>query len=73
MFYGFIDCDGDSQTSQQIATDLLRVIDEIGVEKVNSVVTDNDSSMRGAWSIIEAKYPHIFCNGCAEHVLNLLI
>ena len=23
--------------------------------------------------IIEAKYPHIFCNGCAAHVLNLLV
>jgi len=52
---------------------LLGVIDDIGAEKVNSVVTDNASSMRGAWDIIEAKYPHIFCNGCAAHVLNLLI
>ena len=47
LFYGFIDCDGESQTSQQIATDSMHVIDEVGAEKVNSIVTDNASSMRG--------------------------
>ena len=29
--------------------------------------------MRGAWTIIETKCPHIFANGCPAHVLNLRI
>lgn len=73
LFYGYIDCDGESQTSVQIASDLIKVIEEIRVEKVSSVVTDNAVTMQGAWDIIEKKYPHIFCNGCAAHVLNLVI
>ena len=73
LFYGFIDCDGQSQTSLQIANDLIKVIEEIGAAKINSVVTDNANTMQGAWNIIEQKFPHIFCNGCAAHVLNLLI
>ena len=40
----------------------------VGVNKVTAVITDN---MRAAWDILEAEYPHIFCNGCAAHVFNL--
>ena len=29
--------------------------------------------MRGAWSIIERAYPKIQANGCAAHVMNLVI
>ena len=73
LFYDYIDCDGESQISLQISSDIPRLMEEIGAEKTNSVVTDNAVTMQGAWKIIEEKYSHIFCNGCAAHVLNLVI
>ena len=36
-------------------------------------MTDSTANMRAAWDILEAEYPHIFCNGCAAHVFNLLV
>ena len=45
----------------------------VGVNKVIAVITDNTASMRAAWDILEAEYPHIFRNGCAAHVFNLLV
>lgn len=73
LFYGITDCDGKSQTSMQVAADLVNVIHDIGAEKVVSIVTDNAPNMRSAWKIIEETFPHIYANGCAAHVLNLLI
>jgi hypothetical protein len=29
--------------------------------------------MRGAWKIIQETHPSIYANGCAAHVLNLLV
>ena len=43
----------------------------VGVNKVTAVITDNTANTRAAWDILEAEYPHIFCNGCAAHVFNL--
>jgi hypothetical protein len=45
----------------------------LGKDRVTAVVTDNASCMRTAWALIEKHYPHIFANGCAAHVLNLLV
>ena len=73
LYYGYRDTEGISQTSERIAEDILDMIDEIGKNKVVALVSDNASNMRGAWTIVERKYPHIFANGCAAHVLNLLI
>ena len=73
LYYGYKDTKGVSQTSKRIAEDISEVIEEIGKNKVVALVSDNASNMRGAWSIIEKNYPHIFANGCAAHVLNLLI
>ena len=73
LFYGNKDTTGLSQTSHQIAGDIIELIENIGQEKVVAVVSDNASNMRGAWTIIEQKYPSIFANGCAAQVLNLLI
>ena len=61
------------QTGENIATEIIRVIEEIGPDKVVSVVTDNAPNMTSAWTIIETNFPKIFANGCAAHVLNLLI
>ena len=70
LFYGFIDCDGESQTFLQFVTDLIRIIEEIGSEKANSIVTDNAITIQGVWDIIE-KLPSYFlwlCSACVEFI-----
>ena len=55
------------QTGENIATEIIRVIEEIEPDKVVSVVTDNAPNMASAWTIIETNFPKIFANGCAAH------
>jgi hypothetical protein len=73
ILFKAIDTSGISQTGECIYKDIKQVIDEIGPEKVSSVVTDNAANMQAAWELIEDNYPGIFANGCAAHVLNLLV
>jgi len=74
----------ESQTADEIARTLIQIIDEIGrPERCCAIVTDNARNMqvlnyynvneKGSWSIIEAKFPWVFCQGCAAHTFNLLI
>lgn len=50
----------------------MKVIQEIGPQKVAGICTDNAANMKKAWSIISDKHPHIQCYGCAAHTLNLI-
>lgn len=61
------------QTGVAIAAAIEDVVLAVGVHKVVGIVTDNAPNMQAAWSLLEAKYPAISCNGCAAHVFNLLI
>ncbi|CAG8546078.1 20273_t:CDS:2 [Gigaspora rosea] len=56
-----------------IATQIITKMEEVGIHKFSSVITDMAANMKAAWKIIEEKYPHIICLGCSSHVINLLI
>jgi hypothetical protein len=74
ILYKTMPTNGVSQTAERIFHNISAVIDELGGEsRVVSVVTDNFSTMQKAWGLIEEKYPRIYANGCAAHVLNLLV
>jgi hypothetical protein len=73
ILYKAIETTEISQTGEAIYQELHKVIQEIGAEKVCSVVTDNASNMKAAWKLIKKEYPTMFANGCAAHVLNLLV
>ena len=63
-----------SHTGEYIATEILKVIEELESEcgkMVFGVVTNYASNMKKAWPLIEEKYPTIICYGCAAHGLNL--
>jgi hypothetical protein len=64
---------GTEQTAENVFKDMDQVIQQIGPDKLCAVVTDNCRVMQAVWDKIEDKYPQIFANGCAAHVLNLLI
>jgi Protein of unknown function (DUF 659)/hAT family C-terminal dimerisation region len=73
FFYKAVSTVGIAQTSQEIARVILGVVEELGISKCVAVVSDNAANMRGAWDLIEDAHPHIFANGCAAHVMNLLV
>lgn len=52
---------------------LSSVIDDLGINKVISIVTDNASNMKSTWKLISDMYPsnYFSCYGCCAHILNL--
>jgi hypothetical protein len=50
-----------------------KTIEEIGVENVAQVVTNNDASCKCTCQIIEAKISHLVYSGCIPHVLDLIL
>lgn len=73
IFYKSIETMENRHTALYISEELVKVINEIGAEKVTALVTDNANNMKAAWQIIQTQYAHIFTVGCAAHGLNLLL
>jgi hypothetical protein len=73
FFYKSIDTKGLPQNARNISDAIIQILVELGPEKFSQVLTDNPPVMKACWQIIEAEYPHISCNGCTGHGLNLLI
>ena len=75
IFWKSFHTDLQSHTGEYIATEILKVIEELESERgkmVFRVVTDNASNMKNAWRLIEEKYPTIICYGCAARDPNLI-
>lgn len=72
-----IDCDTERHTGEYIATELGKVIDDLDRNKCLGVVTDNASSMKKAWILLQKddRYKNlpIAFYSCICHTLNLLI
>ena len=75
IFLKLFHTDLPSHTGEYIATETLKVIEELESEcskLVFGVVTDNASNMKKARRLIEEKYLTIICYGCAAHGLHLI-
>ncbi|XP_028566721.2 zinc finger BED domain-containing protein 4-like [Podarcis muralis] len=59
-------------TGEYIANILGEEIESAGPPRVQALVTDNTSSMRGAGEILKSTYPHLIVFVCSAHGLNLL-
>lgn len=73
VFYKSIDTTGIIQDGRGVATEIGKVIEELGKDKFRSLVTDNANVMKASWKEVEEAYPKISAAGCAAHTLNLLI
>lgn len=73
FFHSSINTSGICQDAHAVSHEIIAVLEKLGPEKFSSVVTDNANVMRSAWKLIETRFPHISVNGCAAHVVNLLI
>ena len=48
----------------------MKVIQEVGPQKVSFLLTDNAKNMLKAWGLVKAIFPHIITLGCVAHGLN---
>jgi hypothetical protein len=72
-FLDSVDCSAVKKDGKYIFDLVDRCIQEIGEEHVVQVVTDNASVNTAAASLLAAKRPSIFWNGCAAHCLDLML
>ena len=73
IFLGSIDITGNKKNKAYIAGKLKEYIEEVGPLNVVQLCSDNASAMLGALDMVIEEYPHIYKQGCAAHILDLLL
>jgi hypothetical protein len=73
IFIGSVDTTGHKKAKEYIAGELKTYIEAIGPNNVTQIYTDNASAMLGALDELIATYPHLYKQGCAAHILDLLL
>lgn len=73
IYMKIIKTNGQVQDAQRMAAEIEATIEEVGVHKIDMIVTDNPNVMKAAWKNVEERNPLVSCNGCACHVVNLLV
>ncbi|KAM0906231.1 hypothetical protein ACQ4PT_016912 [Festuca glaucescens] len=73
LFLDSVDCSSIKKDGKYIFELVDKCIDDIGADKVVQVVTDNASVNVAAASLMKAKRPSIFWNGCAAHCIDLML
>jgi hypothetical protein len=73
IFLGSIDTIGNKKTKAYIATELKKLIEDVGPRFVTQICTDNATNMLGTMDDIVTTYPHIFKQGCATYALDLML
>ncbi|KAG5666123.1 hypothetical protein PVAND_017725, partial [Polypedilum vanderplanki] len=71
LFYTSVNTSGTVQNASAVASSIIEVLESLGPEKFNSIISDNAPVMKAAWKIVEEKFPHISANGCSAHGVNL--
>ncbi|XP_021313510.1 uncharacterized protein LOC8078073 [Sorghum bicolor] len=72
-FLDSVDCSAVKKDGRYIFELVDKCIEEIGVQNVVQVVTDNARPNEAAASLLRAKHPSIFWNGCAAHTIDLML
>lgn len=68
--YSAAETEDHRHTGDYIAGENLKVMEKIGANKVFALVTDNESNMKAAWTIVSLR---ILTLGCCANELNLLL
>lgn len=72
-FLESVDCSAVKKDGKYIFELIDRCIDDIGEKNVVQVVTDNARVNDTAASLLRAKCPTIYWNGCAAHCIDLIL
>lgn len=75
VLYKIVDTTAARHEATFICDIISETIDQLGLEKIMSIITDNARNMTASWNLLTEKYPNSMfsCYGCAAHILNLLI
>jgi hypothetical protein len=73
QFLESVDTMGYQKIVRYQASITKKYIEEVGLHNVVQICIDNASSMKVAANIITNKYPHIYFERYAVHVMNLLL
>jgi hypothetical protein len=73
VFLDSVDCSAVKKDGKYIFELVDSCIEEIGEKHVVQVVTDNASVNQAASTLLKAKRPNIFWNGCAAHSIDLTL
>jgi|GEM_PF-1010360 len=66
------DYSGNSHTGAFLGEEIIKIVDEIGPEKLAAVVSDNAANACVARRILCKKYPYILNIKCMAHCINLI-
>jgi len=56
IFYKSVSTNEERHTSENIAEGIKQTIEEVGEKKVVTVITDNATNMKAAWTILKQTY-----------------
>jgi len=73
IFLGSIDTTGNKKDKGYIAEKMKENIEAVGPHNVVQICSDNASAMLGAMDEVVRDYPHIYKQGCAAHIMDLLL
>ena len=62
----------DSHTGEFLSTEILRIINDVGIKKFCAVISDHASNVALAKKMIAIQHPHIIPLRCIAHHINLL-
>lgn len=72
LFWKAVFTGGLHHTSAYICELMQKVIEEIGVKKIFSIITDNAANMILAHRLLREKYPRLITFGCVGHAVHLI-
>ncbi|KAJ0242651.1 hypothetical protein HA466_0205970 [Hirschfeldia incana] len=73
MFLSSKECSDESHTGEFIHQYVKECIEDVGIENVVQVVTDNALNNMAVARILKDKMPNIFWTSCAAHTVNLML
>ncbi|CAG8495894.1 5660_t:CDS:2 [Scutellospora calospora] len=73
VFYDAKYTGSELHNAEYIYNELKVIIEGVGPSKFAAIITDNASSMRAAWKLLNKDYPRLICLDCNAHISNLLI
>lgn len=73
FFVGSINTKGVSQTAKQVATNMVRFMENFGVKIFTSIMSDNCPAIIAAKKIVSSDHTNIIEQSCSVHEVKLII
>ena len=68
-----VDTTNIPKTTDYMFSLMDKIVEEVGEENIVQVVTDNETSFKGACMLLMDKHKHLFWSPCAAHCIDLML